>query len=352
MKAEDDPGFLASFVIGDFLLVVGFAEESEGGAIHSGTGLNNVRNEFLSGFFVKIFERLATGFLVLLEIVIGTVRDAFEFLGAEREGIEKVVCTLGVEGSVFFRDIEDGDFTAGDADRFVPGKAVGEPLIEPFFSICGGNKKFDLHLFELAGSEGEVPRVDFVTESFPYLGDSEGQFFSRDFENIFELDEHGLGRFGPKVGEISFVLDGADVGFEHEVELPGFGEFTAAGIDHFAGFLGAGSGGDLIGTEAAFASFAIDHGIGEGGFVATSLPDGATHQDGAVHADDIVALLGHGFPPVVFQVPFESDSQGPVVPCAVQSSVDLGGWEDKAPAFAESHDFFHSVIRHRAIFGF
>ena len=225
-------------------------------------------------------------------------------------------------------------------------------MIEPFFPICRGNKEFDFHLLEFAGSEGEVTRVDFVAESFSNLGDAEGEFFSRDFENVFELNEHGLGRFGSEVGEVSFVLDGADVGFEHQVELPGFGEFPAAGIDHFAGFLGAGGGGDLIGAEASLTGFAIDHGIGEGGFVATSFPDGATHQDGAVHTDDIVALLGHGFPPVVFQVPFESDSQGPVVPCAVQSSVDLGGWEDKASAFAESHDFFHSVIRHKAIFGF
>ncbi len=352
MKAEDDSGFLPPFFIGDFLLIVGFAEESEGSAIHAGTGLDNVGNEFLPCLLVEIFEWFATGFLVLLEIVIGSVCDAFELFGAEREGIEKVIGTLGVEGSVFFGDIEYGDLASGDTDRFVPGKAVGEPLIEPFFPICGGDKKFNFHLFEFAGSEGEVAGVDFVTESLSNLGDSEGEFFSRDFENIFELDEHGLGRFGPEVGKISLVLDRADVRFEHEVELPGFGKFPTTGIDHFTGFLGAGGGGDLIGAEAALAGFTIDHGIGEGGFVATCFPDGATHQDGAVHADDIVALLGHGFPPVVFQVSFESNSEGPIIPGAVQSPIDLGGWEDKTPAFAKGHDFFHSVIRHRAIFGF
>jgi len=134
--------------------------------------------------------------------------------------------------------------------------------------------------------------------------------------------------------------------------LTGFGEFPAAGIDHFAGLLGAGGGGDLIGAEATLAGFAIDHGIGEGGFVATGFPDGATHQDSTVHANDIVSLLGHGFPPVVFQVSFESNSEGPVIPGAVQSPIDLGGWKDKASAFAEGHDFFHAVIRHKAIFGF
>ena len=352
MKAEDDSGFLTPFFIGDFFFIVGFAEEREGSAIHSGTGFDDVGNELFPGFLVEIFEWFATGFLVLLEIVIGAVRNAFELFGAKWKGIEKVVGALGVEGSVFFRDIEDGDFVAGDADRFVPGKAVGEPLIEPFFPICGGDKKFNLHLFKFPGSEGEVAGVDFVTESLSDLGDSEGEFFSRDFENIFELDEHGLGRFGPEVGKISLVLDRADVRFEHEVELPGFGKFPTTGIHHFTWFLGAGGGGDLIGAEASLAGFAIDHGIGEGGFVATGFPDGATHQDGAVHADDIVALLGHGFPPVVLQVSFESNSEGPVIPGAVQSPIDLGGWEDKASAFAEGHNFFHSVIRHKAIFGF
>jgi len=352
VKSEDNPGFLAPFFIDDFLLVVSFTEESKGGAIHSGTGFHNVGNEFLPGFLVEIFERFAAGFLVLLEVVIGAVCDSLEFLSAEWKGIEKVVSTLGVEGSVFFRDIKNGDFTPGDADRFVPGKAVGEPLIEPFFSICRWDKKFNLHLFEFAGSEGEVARVDFVTESFPDLGDSEGELLSRDFENVFELDEHCLSCFGSEVGEISLVLDRADVGFEHQVELTGFGEFPAAGINHFAGFLGAGGGGDLIGSEASLAGFAIDHGIGEGGFVAAGFPDGATHQNGTVHADDIVALLGHGFPPVVLEVSFESNSERPVVPGTVQTPVDFGGGEDKPPAFAKGHDFFHSVIRHKAIFGF
>ena len=352
MKAEDDSRFLAPFFIGDFFFVVGFAEESKGGAIHSSTGFDDVGNEFLPSFLIEILEWFATGFLVLLEIVIGSVRDSLEFLGAEREGIEKVVGALGVESSVFFRDIKDGDFAAGDADRFVPGKAVGKPLIQPFFPICRGHKKFNLHLLEFAGSEGEVTRVNLVAESFSDLGDSKGELLSRYFEDVFELDEHGLGCFGSEVGEISLILDGADVRFEHEVELPGFGEFPTTGIHHFTWFLGAGGGGDLIGAKASLAGFAIDHRIGESGFVAAGFPDGATHQDCAIHADDIVALLGHGFPPVVFQVPFESNSERAVVPGAVQAPIDFGRGEDKPPAFAESHDFFHSVIRHKAIFGF
>ena len=352
VEAEDYTGFLAPFFISDLLLVISFTEKGEGGAIHSGTRFHNVRDEFLPGFLIKILERFAAGFLVLLEVVVGAVGDALELLRAERKGIEKVVGALGVEGAVFFRDIEDGDFAPGDADGFVPGKAVGQPLIEPFLPFCRGDEEFNLHLLEFTGSEGEVAGVDFIAERLADLGDSEREFFSGDLEDIFELHKHRLGRFGSEVGQISLVLDGPDVRFEHQVELAGLGEFAAAGVDPLAGFLGTGGGGDLIGAEAAFARFAIDHGVGEGGFVAAGLPYGAAHQDGTVHPDDIVTLLGHGFPPVVFQVPFQGDPEGTVVPGTVQAPVDFGRRKDKSPAFAEGHDLFHSVIRHKVIFGF
>jgi len=166
------------------------------------------------------------------------------------------------------------------------------------------------------------------------------------------LDEHSLGGFRAEVGEVPVVFHGPDVGFEHQIELPGFGQFAATGVDHFAGLLGAGGGGDLISPEAALASFAIDHGVSEGGFVTAGLPDGTAHENSSVHADDVVAALGHRFPPVVLEVAFEFSSQGAVVPGSIQSAVDLGRLKDEAPAFAEGHDFFHAVIGHKEIFGF
>ena len=123
-------------------------------------------------------------------------------------------------------------------------------------------------------------------------------------------------------------------------------------MDHFAGFLGAGGGGDLIGPESPFTSFAVDHGVSESGFVSAGFPNGATHENGAIHADDIVPMLGHTFPPVVLQVAFQGDAEGAVIPGSIEAAVDLGGWEDESSAFAEGHDFFHAVIGHRSIFGF
>ena len=79
-------------------------------------------------------------------------------------------------------------------------------------------------------------------------------------------------------------------------------------------------------------------------------PNGSTHENGTIHADDIVPELGHTFPPVILQVTFQGDAEGAVVPRAVEATVDLGGWKDESPAFTEGNDFFHAVIGHRSNF--
>lgn len=352
MKAEDDPGFFAPFFVGDFFFVVGLANKCEGCAVDSCTGFDDMGNKLFFCFLIEIFQRLAAGFLVLFQVVIGAVGDSLEFLGAEGERVEEVIGALGVESAIFLGNIENRYFIPRNADRFVPRQAILQPLIEPFFAFRWANKEFDLHLFEFTGAKGKISGVDFVSKGFSDLGDSKRKFFARDLEDVFELDEHGLGGFGAEVGKVSLVLYGADVGFEHQVKLAGFGQLPATGVDHFAGFLGAGCGGDLIGTEAALAGFAVDHGIGESGLVSTGFPYGATHEDGAIHPDDIVPVLGHTFPPVILQISFQGSPQGAVIPSTVEAAVDFGRREDKASAFTESDDLFHAVIRHRSIFGF
>jgi len=173
VETENNAGFLGAFLIRDFFLGIGFAKEGEGGAVHSGAGLDDVGDEFFASLLVEVFEGLAAGFLVLFEIVVGPVGDAFEFLRAEGEFVQEVIGPLGIEGPVFFRNIQHGDFFPGNTDRFIPSQAVGEPLFEPFFSFGRADEKFDLHLLEFAGAEGEVARIDLVPEGFSDLGDAE-----------------------------------------------------------------------------------------------------------------------------------------------------------------------------------
>ena len=104
----------------------------------------------------------------------------------------------------------------------------------------------------------------------------------------------------------------------------------------------------MIGTEAALAGFAIDHGITEGVDVAGGLPDGGGHDDGGLKTDNVITPAGHGLPPEFLDVALELGAEGAVIPEAVDAAVNLGGLKNKAAAFAQRHDLFHLHI----FFGF
>ncbi len=179
------------------------------------------------GFLVEIFERFAAVLLVLREIVVAAMGDAFEFLDAEGKFVFEVVGALRVKRAVLVGDGEDVDFGARDADGFVPGEAFLEPLFEPLGAGAGLDEELDFHLLEFARAEGEVARVDFVAEGLADLRDAEGKFFLRDIEHVLELDEHGLRGFGAEVGDGGVVFDRADVGLEHKVEGARLGKLRA-----------------------------------------------------------------------------------------------------------------------------
>ena len=161
--------------------------------------------------------------------------------------------------------------------------------------------------------------------------------------HVLEVDEDALGRFRPEVDHAwRILLDRADEGLEHQIELAGFGELAFmmfAGL--FAGFAGALAFGDLVGAEAGLAAFAIDQGVGEVDFMTRGLPDGAVHEDGAVEADDIAAGGDVVMPPGVLDIAEEFDAQRAVIPRAIEAAVDFGAGIDKPSAFAEGDEFFH-----------
>ena len=65
MEVKDDTSFFCTFVIGDFLFVVGLAKEGQGRSIDARARFDYVGEKLFSGFFIKIFERLPAGFLML-----------------------------------------------------------------------------------------------------------------------------------------------------------------------------------------------------------------------------------------------------------------------------------------------
>src|SRR5207247_10389402 len=98
---------------------------------------------------------------------------------------------------------------ARNADVLVKLQAFFLPIFEQFHSLLGSAKIFQFHLLELARAKSEIARVNFVAKRFADLRDAEWQFLSRNFQNIFELDEDGLSCLGSQVSDVAFIWLGS-----------------------------------------------------------------------------------------------------------------------------------------------
>ena len=108
------------------------------------------------------------------------------------------------------------------------------PVLVPVVCFIRWNEEFEFHLFELTGSEHEIPGSDFVSERFTDLSDPEGRFFSTCFKDVLEVDEHSLRGLRTQVHVRSGTFDWSRLSFEHQVECSRFGEgsrFTARRAD-------------------------------------------------------------------------------------------------------------------------
>src|SRR5699024_3332529 len=84
-----------------------------------------------------------------------------------------------------------------------------------------------LHLLELAGAEDEVAGGDLVAERLADLADAEGRLAPRRRHDVGEVDEDALRRLRAQVVQAGLVLDGAEVGLEHHVEVARLGPLPA-----------------------------------------------------------------------------------------------------------------------------
>ena len=112
----------------------------------------------------------------------------------------------------------------GDAEVDEPAQAFLAPVLVPAVGVLGRYEELHLHLFELARSEDEVAGRDLVAERLADLGDAERRLLARRRLHVQEVDEDALRRLGPEVRDRGVVLDGPDVGLEHQVEVAGLGE--------------------------------------------------------------------------------------------------------------------------------
>jgi len=203
----------------------------------------------------------------------------------------------------------------------------------PFFVCARLYEEFNLHLLELTGAECEVSGGDLVAEGFANLADAEGWALSGGCDDVLEVDEDTLCGLRAEVDLRGCVLDGAEEGFEHEVEVASFGNLAAA--------VGTGFGVDVIGAEAVVAGLALDEWVAEGPRVARGDPDLWVHEDGGLQAYHVVAVLDEAMPPGVADVAFELDAEGAVVVGGGEAAINFAGLEYESPALAEGDDFVH-----------
>src|SRR5471030_2863346 len=90
--------------------------------------------------------------------------------------------------------------------------------VDGFDDFIRLDEKFQFHLLELARAEGEIAGRDLVAERLADLRDAERDALARRFQNIFELRENRLRRFGAEIRDIVFRLDRPDVSLQHQVK--------------------------------------------------------------------------------------------------------------------------------------
>lgn len=146
-------------------------------------------NEFLPRLFVKVFQRTAGTFLMAAQVIIRPVGDALQFLDAEGEFILQVIGFLGVESAFAVRHVQNMNVFARNPHFVIEAKTVFQPFIHQAQPVFRPAEIFDFHLFEFAGTESEVPRINLIAERFSDLGDSERQFDAGTVQNVLILAE-------------------------------------------------------------------------------------------------------------------------------------------------------------------
>ena len=192
-------------------------KEGERGTVRPGGRLDHVGNDLLLRFLVEIVERLAAELGMLLEVVVGPVRNSFQFAPAHREEVLDIDAPLRVVSELVLCVVAQLKVLFSDAVFLVPVEPFVDPFLVPLFIRSGLDEELDLHLFELAGPEGEVAGRNFVSEAFADLADPERKLLAGGLKNVREVDEDPLRRFGAKVDGRRRIFYGPELGRKHEV---------------------------------------------------------------------------------------------------------------------------------------
>ena len=194
----------------------------------------------------------------------------------------------------------------------------------------------------------KLPGRDLVAEGLADLADAERRLLPRGGEDVAEVHEDALGRFGPQVVQAFLAGHRAEVGLEQAGEFLRLGPFAAGAAVGAGDVLEAVLGGtallllvlflEVVRAVALVAGQALHQRVGEDVDVAGRFPDLAGQDDGGIQADDVFAAADHGLPPLALDVFLQLGAEGPVVPGRTGATIDLTGLENESPALGEGND--------------
>ena len=275
---------------------------------------------------------------MLRQVPVAAVVHAFDFLPAEREFVIDVDGCVGVVGEFirFVRTIANAPLIQTDVS--VELQTLGSPIFEPLVSLARMAEELHLGLFEFTRAEGKVARRNFVAEGLAYLGNPKRDLLPGRLAHTLEARKERLAGFRPQVGRLGGVRRSADLGLQHQVEVPGFGQVVLrAALSRRTLPCVV----KLIGAKAFLARPAIHHRVAEVIDVARRFPGSRMRDDRRVDTDDVRALSNHALPPQRFQVVLEFDTKRAVVPKTVNPAVNLTRRKDKPSGCAKRNQLVH-----------
>jgi hypothetical protein len=224
----------------------------------------------------------------------------------------------------------------------------------PLFVSAGLDEELHFHLLELAGTEDEVARGDLIAEGLADLADAEGRLLPCHLNDIGEVHEDALRSFRTQIMQPGFVLDSAQIGLEHHVEVPRLSPLAARAAVRTGDLLQAGWLATLprleilfqvVGSESPVTRQAFGQRVVEGSDMPRGHPHAAWQDHRRVKADDVLPLGDHRLPPLLLDVLLELDAERAVVPGRARAAVDLSRGKDEATALAQADDAVESAGR-------
>ena len=291
--------------------------------------LDDVRVVLAVVGLVEIGEVPSGELLVLPQVVVGAVGHAGQFTPAERKIVLQVHGALRVMRQRLRRMLVAADVLRRHAQVGEEALPRLQPDPEPLPVGPRLDEVLDLRDLELPQAEEPLPRGDLVAEGLPDLGDAEGHLHAGGVQDVLEIGEHALGRLGAQVGQGGALLRGPQGGLEHQVELLGLGEVVLV-IRRRRDL--------LVGAEALVADAALHQRVVKSRLMPRGRQHLAPGDDGALDADDVLALLDEAAPPLPADVVAQLHPQRSKVVDRTWAAVELRGGVDETPPLGQGRD--------------